>query len=791
MKSTSRFFAAFLTVITICVQVNAQSITGKVIEENGTPIEFATIALCTLPDSTIATGTITDENGQFDIAGEGNFIRISMMGFQTRDLAVNTLGNDNTIVLHTDAKLLNEVVISASLPKTEVKGNAVVTNIAGSVLQHVGNANDVLAKVPGMISKSDGLEVIGRGKPEYYINGRKVTDDSELRDLMSEDIKSIDVISNPGAAYGGEVRCVVRIRTVKRQGEGFSYALTSQAKQHIYDCKDFEPSWTVLDMNYRIKGLDFIGKLVYWNQCGYQISDIDGGTITKSGNLIYKNFQKGNLDYRSKNGGLQAVAGINWQISQNHSLGFKLDFSDDLLYKNRLLMDVDVIENDVPVDHVNGVNDTKADGPSGNLNTNLYYDGNIGKLNVNFNADFVKSYGSTRTDVHETTMTAAPTSFMTSSNGDSYLGAGKLVLTYPVWKGLLQVGSEETYVSSNEEYKITFSGIPSADVSFSENTLAFFAEYGAALPFGQLSAGLRYEHSNFDYNDNFDASRNLNRPDDTWFPSFSFSTKAGSIGLNLSYSGKNIRPRYNSLSSEVTYDNKFTYQMGDPKLKNETHRTLSLNANWKWLTFSGNFESTQNSIYQKAYPYNDQGVVMIQWANCPDPVRKLSVFVNASPSIGLWYPRLTVGMEKQFFKTAIIDPRVTDGKREVSLGRPMYVVQANNTLKFNHGWTVDADYQFYSPFDELIMSVKKPIQQADIAVSKSFLANEALNIRLSCTDIFKSYIYSFHAEYGNIVIDQSNSNFRPCIQLRVSYRFNSANSKYKGTGAGQEAKDRM
>lgn len=74
---------------------------------------------------------------------------------------------------------------------------------------------------------------------------------------------------------------------------------------------------------------------------------------------------------------------------------------------------------------------------------------------------------------------------------------------------------------------------------------------------------------------------------------------------------------------------------------------------------------------------------------------------------------------------------------------------------------------------------------------KSFLANEALNIRLSCTDIFKSYIYSFHAEYGNIVIDQSNSNFRPCIQLRVSYRFNSANSKYKGTGAGQEAKDRM
>ena len=81
---------------------------------------------------------------------------------------------------------------------------------------------------------------------------------------------------------GDRVRCVVRIRTVKRQGDGFSYALTSQAQQHIYDNHDFDPSWSVLDLNYRTGGWDIIGKLVYYNQHSYQISDkMSGNTFVK------------------------------------------------------------------------------------------------------------------------------------------------------------------------------------------------------------------------------------------------------------------------------------------------------------------------------------------------------------------------------------------------------------------------------------------------------------------------------------------------------------------------------
>lgn len=254
-----------LIVFLAMCQLSAQNLFGIVTDDEGKPMEFATVSLRSLPDSAIVEGCITDARGQFCIERKnaGDFIQISSIGYVTNNLPVSAFSASQTIKMQIEESLLDEIVVSKTLPKTKLLGDAVVTTVAGSILEHSGNSLDVLAKVPGMITKSGKLEVIGRGTPVYYINGRKITDDSELRNLMSEDIKSIDVVSNPGAEYGGEVRCVVRIRTIKRQGDGFSYALTSQAQQNIYNNHDTDPSWSVLDLNYRTGGLDFIGKLVY------------------------------------------------------------------------------------------------------------------------------------------------------------------------------------------------------------------------------------------------------------------------------------------------------------------------------------------------------------------------------------------------------------------------------------------------------------------------------------------------------------------------------------------------
>ena len=71
--------------------------------------------------------------------------------------------NLGTIKMEPDAQMLDKVVVKAVLPKTEIIGDAFVTNIENSVLAEAGSANDVLKMLPGVIQKNDGIEVFGKG----------------------------------------------------------------------------------------------------------------------------------------------------------------------------------------------------------------------------------------------------------------------------------------------------------------------------------------------------------------------------------------------------------------------------------------------------------------------------------------------------------------------------------------------------------------------------------------------------------------------------------------------------
>lgn len=793
MKERLTIIAAALFAGMMMCHAQDAKIKGKVLDKTGgEAMAFASVALVQ-DEGNILTGAMTNAEGLFEIdASQGNYqLKVSFLGYKEsiKDISVTTATFDaGTIFIEEEQHMLGEVIVKSQRPKTQLKGDALVTNIAGSVLEHSGNANDVLAKVPGMISMNGKLEVIGRGEPQYYINGRKVTDASELRNLMSEDIQSIDVVSNPGALYGGDVRSVVRIKTVKRQGEGFSYALTSQAKKYT-TCKYFDPSWTVLDVNYRTGGWDFFGKFVYWAQHGFQASDVTGTIFLNKNGMPQTEIQDGNIFCNSYQGGVQEVVGANWQINNNHSLGFKVERSDNLFSDMNLTTESDYFINGALDDHIYSVNKQKT--PYSNQTTgNIYYDGTFNKLNVNFNADFLIGNIKDNRNISEVSHN---TSSVLNSTAESTAGmaAAKLVLSYPIWKGSLQVGAEETYFDGNEQYTIDKAIVPNTDYKAKENTLAEFAQYSVNTPIGQLVAGLRYEHVNFKYTDFIDSGKDLNRKQDDWFPSLSFSTKIKDLGLSLSYTGKTIRPGMHSLSSELTYINRYAYQTGDPTLLSEKQRTASLQGAWKWLTFSATFEQVKNGITQWASPYDDEGVVIVRYSNVKDTYSKFSMYVSAAPTIGCWQPRYTLGYAKPHLNLNVADTREATGRRIVRRNKPMYIVQANNAFRFKDNWQVELNYQFTSKMSHEIVNITKAMHNLDISLQKSFLKDNALTFNLSWTDILNRNIQHVECDFGTYSDIQTFDYKNPGIVLRASYRFNSAQSKYKGTGAGQSVKDRM
>ncbi len=155
---------------------------------------------------------------------------------------------------------LEEVVVKA-FPKTaKLTADGFEIKISGTYLANTGTALDVLGKMPFVTQTGSQLEVLGKGTPIVFINGRQVRDRSELDQLASSDIKSVDVVTSPGARYDSSVNAVIRITTVAPAGEGFSFndRTTVGYKHYAYL---FEQA----NFNFRKNGFDLFSMLNYEN----------------------------------------------------------------------------------------------------------------------------------------------------------------------------------------------------------------------------------------------------------------------------------------------------------------------------------------------------------------------------------------------------------------------------------------------------------------------------------------------------------------------------------------------
>ena len=143
--------------------LKSQTLTGKVNDEQGQSIEFATVALFGLPDTTLISGTITDENGEYLLSSDDNgdkFLRISFIGYKTQNVPAKP---HQTIVLKNEDVILGEVVVKGSLPKISLQNDAIVATVQNTVLSKAGTANDVLKRLPSLTGDEGVFSVFGKG----------------------------------------------------------------------------------------------------------------------------------------------------------------------------------------------------------------------------------------------------------------------------------------------------------------------------------------------------------------------------------------------------------------------------------------------------------------------------------------------------------------------------------------------------------------------------------------------------------------------------------------------------
>ncbi len=247
-------FGAFVGVAALS---SAENISGTVMDTSQKPVEFANVVLLNPQDSTYITGGISNIDGHFSLeVSQSGLLRVNCLGFD-EVYVPGASGNVGNIVLSQSGVKLDEVVVSASRPMTKIKDDALVTTVENSPLAHAGTAKDVLGRVPGVIKNGESIEVLGKGAPLVYINGRLMRNASELDQLSSASIKDVEVITSPGAQYDASVNSVIRIKTVKPVGEGFGFDSRTVlgVAHYIYGLEE-------LNFNYRKDGFDLFG---WWN----------------------------------------------------------------------------------------------------------------------------------------------------------------------------------------------------------------------------------------------------------------------------------------------------------------------------------------------------------------------------------------------------------------------------------------------------------------------------------------------------------------------------------------------
>ena len=676
---------------------------------------------------------------------------------------------------------LRELVVTGGLPNTRLKGNAMITRVEGTPLASSGTLGELLVKVPGMTGSEDSPEVLGKGIPLIYLNGRLVRDESELKRLRSEDIRDVEVINNPGAQYAATVRAVVRIRTKRQQGEGLSLDLTVTDEQDLR--YGFNKPNAKLGLNYRMKDVDIFGSVWYYHQDYRQYSWLEETTNTTK--LFH---QVGPYTMTWRNNQLTYTAGVNWQISDNHSVGVRADLTHYLGGTNKVIYDEDVFENDVRIDHLYSEQTSKETKPLGIL-TNAYYNGSAGKLGIDFNFDFLST--EINTDRENVENSLVNDDFVLSGSGtESRLYATKLVLSYPVWKGVLEAGTEMTFARRHNTYWIDKPSIADTDADITEDNIATFVEYGANFErWGKASVGLRYEHTLYDYADDKNSDY-LHRSMDEFFPTASYSVGLGNVHTALSYSLKTNRPSFFAMNDAVTYISRYSMQAGNSQLLNERLHDLTLNVSWRWGMLSASYGRCKHVITQWSF-VSDDDAALIKHINLDRPVNTVGAYISLTPRAGIWSLNATAGVEKQDLYLDLEDPHATGGVRRAYFDKPVYTLNAFNTFSLKHDWRFDINFMFRSHGHQLNFYDDYDNMRLNLVVQKTFLKDKALTLRAAVLDALQRNHMNEYGDMGYYKIQQNNRYSTHKLQFTVIYRLNATRSKYKGTGAGKEAQQRM
>lgn len=660
---------------------------------------------------------------------------------------------------------LQEVVVTAKQPATKLVGSTLVSTIPGTNLAGLGNALDVLAQLPMIKVEDNTVSVIGKSNIEIYIDGRPMRDEQELRQLLSSNLKRVELLMAPGAAYASTTGAVLKITTRRNFVKGLS--LTDQ---FLLECRR---KWSVMDylaLSYRAGNWEFFAN----------------GTI-KHYNSLTKGVTTNTLVYNGK----ETVVGSSQSNSFPTTVGvIKAGFN----YANGpQSFGAYYRYNPEHGDFKNAGSEWLDDSPpiSSNIDkhirahshlASLYYENTFAeKYLLHFDGDFRRS--NENNSVATTYTDSSNPAVNSTDERASTLWAGKLYLNFPIGNGDFTVGTQDSYTHTLLDYRMLNDAvseyIPSSLTDARQTSASLFASWSRLFGKFSLAVGARYEYVDYGFTVNGKPDEDVSRRDNLLTPDLSLGYSFDEeTQISLSYKMATVKPSYSQLTGSLSYTGLHQIEGGNPALRDERMHDIQLFAMWKGFMVQADYTRSLDTyaFVKQVYPADNLQLLMHP-VNID--VSALNLYLVWSQPIRRWTPNVTVGMYRQWLQ---LDNHRYD--------KPIFSYYFDNTVSLPHGWLITANINGSSQGDMHTNRFAASWFTMDASVGKTFL-DRSLTVKLSATDIFNTSNNGWTMDTFGVFVDKRQSYDRRGVSLAVTYNFQPRKSRYKGSSAAEAEMKRL
>lgn len=788
--------------------LQAQTVTGIVKDDGGSPLSGATVSLVKAKDTSLVKLAVAGGNGSYAFNGiqQGDYrIMISHVGhnhFLSAPFAAGTGSVTAPAITVTKAAAdLKGITVSVRKPIIEVKADKTVLNVEGTINAAGSDALELLRKSPGVtVDKDENLTVNGKNGVQVYVDGRPTplsgTDLANfLKSTQSSQVEAIEIITNPSAKYEAAGNAgIINIRLKKNKAFG-----TNGSVNAGYAVGVFSRYNAGLNLNHRNKAINLYGTYSYSQGPNNNSLDLYRTVLDtlfdQKGRMVYDN-----LSHNVK-------LGADYTLDKKSSIGVLVNGTvADPKATNMSRTAISYIPTGV-VDRILAADNTSnLKRHNYNINLNYNFTGADGK-SLLINAD--KGYFKNNNDQYQPNFYYQPDgkTFIRSVIVEMIaptvinINSAKVDYEQAFKGGKLGLGGKISFVETDNDFRrfdVVSSGKAldrdrSNRFRYEENINAVYANWNKAYKGFMIQAGLRVENTiaeGISTGEKKNGSgyvsmkSGFDRNYTNFFPSAAVTFNKNPMNQwSLSYSRRIDRPAYQDLNPFEMKLDEYTFRKGNVNLRPQFTNSIELTNIRKFRLITKLGYSHVSDMFapiidtaegSKSFMMNrnlaTQDVVSVN-VSYPFQYKAYSVFANLNTNYS---------MNKANFGTG----RTIDVK---AFGATLF---AQNSLRFAKTWTAELSGVYVAPSVFQGTFKSKGMGGIDVGLQKQVLGGNG-TIKVSGTDVLRTFRFRGTSDFAGQVTRVTARWEATQFRINFNWRFGSTTvkaAKQRSTAAEEEAK---